>query len=66
METKKLYKSEKNRIFCGVCSGIAEYLNVDPSVIRVLWVLFGCLCGTGIIAYLIVAVILPDSTKVIK
>ncbi len=64
MNNKKLYKSVKNRMFCGVCGGIAEYLNIDPSVVRVLWVLFGCLGGSGIVAYLIIAVILPDVNKV--
>ena len=65
MGIKKLFKSNKDRMLCGVCGGIAEYLNVDSSVIRVLWVLFGCLGGSGIIAYLIIAVILPDSSKII-
>lgn len=66
MDVKRLCKSEKNKIFCGVCGGIAEYLNIDPSVVRVLWVLFACLGGSGILAYLIIAVILPDVNKVIK
>jgi len=66
MDIKKLYKSDKNKIFCGVCGGIAEYLHIDPSVIRVLWVLFGCLGGAGIVAYIIIAIILPDSNKVIS
>jgi len=65
MDMKKLYKSDKNKIFCGVCGGIAEYLHIDPSVIRVLWVLFACLGGSGILAYIIIAIILPDSNKTI-
>lgn len=66
MDIKRLYKSEKNKIFCGVCGGIAEYLHIDPSVVRVLWVLFACLGGSGILAYLIIAVILPDTNRVMK
>lgn len=66
MDIKKLYKSEKNRMFCGVCGGIAEYLKVDPSIIRVLWVLFACLGGSGILAYIIIAIILPDSNKIVN
>lgn len=62
---KRLYKSNKNKMFCGVCGGIAEYLNIDPSAVRVLWVLFACLGGAGILAYLIIAVILPDECKVL-
>ncbi len=65
MDVKKLCRSNKNKIFCGVCGGIAEYLNIDPSVVRVLWVLFACLGGSGLLAYLIIAVIMPDSSKVI-
>ncbi|MDF2866271.1 MAG: putative stress-responsive transcriptional regulator [Clostridia bacterium] len=65
MDVKKLCRSNKNKIFCGVCGGIAEYLNIDPSVVRVLWVLFACLGGSGLLAYLIIAVIMPDSSRVI-
>lgn len=64
MSVKRLYKSNKERIICGVCGGIAEYLKVDPSLIRVLWVLFACLGGSGILAYIIVAIILPEKTKI--
>jgi phage shock protein C len=66
MNMKKLYKSDKNRMFCGVCGGIADYLNIDPTVIRVLWVLFACLGGSGILAYIIIAMILPENKNVIN
>jgi len=66
MDIKKLYKSDKNKMFCGVCGGIAEYLNIDPSIIRVLWVLFACLGGSGILAYIIIAIILPENKNVIN
>ena len=59
MENKRLRKSEERKI-CGVCGGIAEYLNVDPTVIRLLWVLVCLAGGSGIIAYIIAAVIMPD------
>lgn len=59
MEIKKLFRSRKNRILCGVCGGIGEYLQIDPTVIRILMVLFGC-TGSGIIAYFIAAVIMPE------
>jgi phage shock protein C len=64
MSVKKLYKSSKERVICGVCGGIAEYLKVDASLIRVLWVLFACLGGSGILAYIIIAIILPEKTKI--
>lgn len=59
MEPKRLYKSQDNRVICGVCGGIGEYLNIDPTLIRLLMVLLGC-TTTGIIVYLIAAVIMPN------
>lgn len=62
METKRLTKSDDNRVLCGVCGGIGEYFNIDPVVIRLLWVVFCCLGGSGIIAYIIAAIIIPSKT----
>ena len=62
MEQKKLYRSRRNRMVCGVCGGIGEYFNIDPVVIRLLWVVFCCLGGSGIIAYIIAAIIIPGKT----
>ena len=45
METKKLYRSKKDRVFAGVCGGIGEYLGVDPTVIRLLAVILGFTAG---------------------
>ena len=59
MEPKKLYRSRKNRMICGVGGGIAEYFNIDPTLIRLALVLFAC-TGTGILAYFIAAIIIPD------
>ena len=59
-ETKRLYKSLTNRKLCGVCGGIGEYLNVDPTVIRLLWILFGFCIGCGVLAYIIAAIIMPE------
>jgi len=65
METKRLYKIEQGRMVCGVCGGFAEYLNLDPSLVRILWVLLTFAGGSGIVAYIIAAVILPDKSKVV-
>ncbi len=58
--TEKLYRSRKNKVLGGVCGGIAEYFNIDPVLVRILWIL---LCffsaGLGIIAYLIFWLIVP-------
>lgn len=59
IEMKRLVKSQ-SRVLCGVCGGIGEYLNIDPTIIRLLWILF-CFCGgAGIIAYIIAAIIIPE------
>lgn len=55
---KKLYRIEEGKVIVGVCGGIAEYLNIDPTVIRLIWALLG-LTGGGILAYLIAALIIP-------
>ena len=60
MEQKKLTKSATNRMICGVCAGIAEYVGMDPTVIRLLWVLLTFFGGSGIIAYIIAAIIIPE------
>ena len=61
MSDKRLYKSSVNYMICGVCGGIAEYLAVDPTLIWLAWVIFTCLsAGTGIIAYIIAAIIIPS------
>ena len=47
-------------MICGVCGGIAEYIGIDPTVVRILWVVFSCM-GAGILAYLVAAVIIPEA-----
>ena len=56
---KKLYRSTHNKMVAGVCSGLAEYINIDPTIIRVIWALVG-LTGTGLLAYLVCALIIPE------
>ncbi len=60
MGNKRLYKSNSNKMICGVCGGIGEYFNIDPSLVRLAWILFSCLGGSGILAYIIVAIVLPN------
>ena len=57
---KRLYKSSTDKKVCGVCGGIANYFDVDPTVIRLIWVIFTLAGGSGLIAYIIAAIILPD------
>ena len=68
MATKKLYKS-RNRYICGVCGGIAEYFGVDPTLIRLIWAVLVLCFGTGILAYIVAALIIPeipDGTTIIE
>lgn len=56
---KKLFRSKSNRVICGVCGGIGEYLNVDPTIIRLLALLLG-FTGSGVLVYILAAIIMPD------
>ena len=56
---KKLVKSTDKKI-CGVCGGIGEYLGIDPTVVRLLWILFSVMGGAGVLAYIIAALVIPE------
>ncbi len=57
---KKLEKSRTNRMICGVCGGIGNYLNIDPTIVRLGAIVFACMGGCGIIAYIIAAIVIPE------
>ena len=56
---KRLYKSRNDKMLGGVCGGIAEYFDIDPTLVRLGWVLFCALGGSGFLAYIIAAIIIP-------
>lgn len=58
---KRLCRSRQNRTLAGVCGGIAEYLGWDPTLVRVAWIVFVLLGGSGVLAYLILWLVMPDS-----
>ncbi|MCA9487832.1 MAG: PspC domain-containing protein [Nanoarchaeota archaeon] len=60
MSKKKLYRSKKDRILGGVCAGIAEYVDADPTIIRLLCVVATLLWGAGLLAYIIAWIIIPE------
>lgn len=60
---KKLYRSNDNKIIAGVCGGIAEYFSLDPTLVRLGLVIFCALGGSGIIAYIIAAIIMPKAPE---
>ena len=58
---RKLTRSTTNRSICGVCGGIGEYINIDPTIIRIIWIFCSLTsCGTGLIVYLIAALVIPE------
>src|SRR5437016_8787834 len=56
---RRLYKSRHNRIIDGVCGGVAEYFGVEPTVVRILWVLVSLLGGSGLILYIVAMIVMP-------
>ena len=60
---KKLYKSNQNKIAAGVCGGIAEFFGIDPTLVRFGWILFCALGGSGILAYIIAAIVIPNKPR---
>lgn len=59
MEKKKLYRSETDKKLFGVCGGIAEYLNADSTIVRLICVLLILAWGCGLLVYLIAALVMP-------
>lgn len=58
---KRLHRSNENKVIAGVCGGIAEYFDMDPTLIRLAWILFCALGGSGMLAYIIAAIIIPEA-----
>lgn len=57
---RKLLKSKHNKVLFGVCGGVGEYFEIDPVIIRILWVLISLAYGFGIFAYIIAAIVIPE------
>jgi phage shock protein C len=58
---KRLYRSRENTVIGGVCGGIAEYLDIDPTIVRLIWVFSALYGGIGIIAYLVCLIVIPEN-----
>lgn len=56
---KRLYKSNTEKKLDGVCGGIAEYFDIDPTLVRLAWIIFSALGGSGLLAYIIAAIVIP-------
>lgn len=61
-DMKRLYRSDTNRIFAGICGGFGEYLNIDPVVLRIVWLLVVIFTGLvpGVVAYIIAIFLIPE------
>ena len=57
---KKLYRSSTDKKLAGVCAGVAKYLNMDPTVVRVLWAVLSLFAFVGVVAYILCALIIPE------
>ena len=57
---KKLYKCKKEEKVCGVCAGLAKYFSIDVTIIRIIWLVAVLCAGTGILAYIVCALVMPD------
>ncbi len=63
---KRLYKSRNKRIIDGICGGIAEYFDVDPAIVRIIWVMATLLGGAGFILYIIGMIIMPVNAEQVR
>ena len=61
---KRLYKINRGKMVDGVCGGVANYFGLDPTLVRLAWVLFTAMGGSGIVAYIICAVVIPREPEV--
>ena len=57
---RKLYRSTTDRKLCGVCAGIAEYFDIDPTLVRLGWVVLTLAGGAGILGYIVCALVIPE------
>lgn len=63
MNGKKLHKSRSDRMISGVCGGIAEYFNIDSTIVRLAWALLFFVVGSGLLVYIIAAIIIPEESR---
>lgn len=64
MNNKRFYKIDEGKKLAGVCGGVAEYFNLDPTIVRVVWLLLALGCGTGLLLYIVCAIVFPHKYEV--
>lgn len=57
---KKLYRSKTDKQVAGVCGGLAEYLKIDSSIVRIIWALIALTAGVGVLLYIVCALVIPE------
>lgn len=62
---KRLYRIEEGKKLAGVCGGLAEYFEIDPTLVRLGWALVSLFAGTGIVAYVVAAIVMPTRSEVV-
>ena len=62
--SKRIYKNREKKMLCGVCAGLAEYFDIDPTLVRVLWAVVSLGYGIGLLAYIVCAIVFPDKSEV--
>ncbi|MDE6318162.1 MAG: PspC domain-containing protein [Lachnospiraceae bacterium] len=64
--SKRIMRSRTNRMICGVCGGIGEYLNMDPTLVRLIWALCSLASvGMGLLLYFVAAVVIPEDNDIV-
>ena len=61
---KRIYKNREKKMLCGVCAGLAEYFDIDPTLVRVGWAVLALAGTAGLWAYIICALVFPDKSEV--
>lgn len=64
MNGKRLTRVNQGKMICGVCTGIARYFNLDPTIVRLAWIILSCIGGSGLLAYIIAAIIIPQDDDI--
>jgi phage shock protein C len=66
MKTKRMYRSENNKILAGICGGLGEYFEIDPTLVRLLFILAAIFGGSGILIYILLWIILPKESTMLE
>ncbi len=66
MKEKRLYRVNEGKILCGVCMGLSEYFEIDVTIVRLLWVFISLVYGSGLLLYIIAALIMPIKPPIKK